>query len=577
MTLPRMLAVSALVLLAWACGQGGADADAGADTDTGTEAEPDADADADADADGDTDTGPDPCSNSDMIPTFDPADCPEQEPVEECVRFVDVDSQAEEPDGLSWDTAFREVQPGIDSARCGAIVNGSCEVWVAEGRYHVYTFSRRETIELRPGVSVYGGFAGDETALEQRDFVAHEVILDGQDANDGPCHALHVVTGSDDAVLDGVTVTGGRARLFSGIENAEDGGGMLNVDASPTVGNCAFVANEALRRGGGMHSLRGSPVIHDCLFRENAVAGSSGGGGLFLKDSAEGQVPAHIERCTFIGNTASGSSGGALHSSADSVVIEDSAFHQNEAQGAGAIYAKCSASAGCELTVERCTFAENKSKQDSSAVRVQGWGDILIRGCLFHDNAGGGFTALASAPVVENCVFVGNVGQTIGAIRNWGGRAHLLNCTVHGNSAALPDGAGGVYSENGEASCGSDCPVVTNCIVRGNAPVDVKDTAGAVTTVSFSDIGGGWPGMGNIDADPLFVNASGQDFHLLGGSPCIDAADGLAAPELDFDGNERCDDPGSPNAGLGPPWADMGAFENASHLDLRSPGRAGMR
>jgi len=48
---------------------------------------------------------------------------------------------------------------------------------------------------------------------------------------------------------------------------------------------------------------------------------------------------------------------------------------------------------------------------------------------------------------------------------------------------------------------------------------------------------------------------------LQPGSPCIDAADGTVAPEFDFLGNARVDDPGSPNTGLGPPWADIGAFE----------------
>ncbi|MFN3077856.1 MAG: hypothetical protein ABT940_13465, partial [Alphaproteobacteria bacterium] len=60
-------------------------------------------------------------------------------------------------------------------------------------------------------------------------------------------------------------------------------------------------------------------------------------------------------------------------------------------------------------------------------------------------------------------------------------------------------------------------------------------------TVSYSNIQEGWPGEGNIDADPLFVNP-GQwgpngtpddpdddtwvngDYHLLPYSPCIDTA-----------------------------------------------------
>ena len=77
-------------------------------------------------------------------------------------------------------------------------------------------------------------------------------------------------------------------------------------------------------------------------------------------------------------------------------------------------------------------------------------------------------------------------------------------------------------------------------IVKLNSDEEITLSSGTVS-VSYSDIQGGWEGTGNINADPLFCNADGNDFTLYNISPCV---------------------------GTGQDGANMGAYGIGCYLDL---------
>ena len=82
---------------------------------------------------------------------------------------------------------------------------------------------------------------------------------------------------------------------------------------------------------------------------------------------------------------------------------------------------------------------------------------------------------------------------------------------------------------------------VSNSIIRATTDAVLAEFPAAVT-INYSDVNEAWPGTGNINLDPLFVNALKHDYHLAAGSPAINTGD-PAAP-LDADGTR----------------ADMGAY-----------------
>jgi hypothetical protein len=120
---------------------------------------------------------------------------------------------------------------------------GPCEVWVAAG---VYTPTDVLDIDasfvLPQEIALYGGFAGDESSREERDWQIHETILSGElgDPGDPEDNVRHVVLAADDARLDGFTVSGGYAR---GDFMQRNGAGVLGTLGDFTVANCVITDN----------------------------------------------------------------------------------------------------------------------------------------------------------------------------------------------------------------------------------------------------------------------------------------------------------------------------------------------
>ena len=91
--------------------------------------------------------------------------------------------------GSSWANAYTTIQPALTRARAGY---GS-ELWVAKGVYNPSKYIIRTRIELLDGVQMYGGFLGDETSLNQRDFVRYKTYLSGDLDAEGDNDSFGVV------------------------------------------------------------------------------------------------------------------------------------------------------------------------------------------------------------------------------------------------------------------------------------------------------------------------------------------------------------------------------------------------
>ena len=229
---------------------------------------------------------------------------------------VRVDGRAVGPlfDGLSWASAF----PDLPAALLLAFSRAPCEVWVAGGTYLAYRVGPANSFELQDGLSVYGGFSGQESSRPQRQPGKYPSILEGQG------RVYHVARAQGNARLDGFTLQGGLAHCSSAsaVANpclAEDfmGGGLLVTGGSVTVSSCTFLRNEA-SMGGGIFQTGGTLTLHNSRFVENFA--ESSGGAIHTE-----QGEAKLVSCAFFENFSNGY-GDTIYNQAGAYVIQNSTF-----------------------------------------------------------------------------------------------------------------------------------------------------------------------------------------------------------------------------------------------------------
>lgn len=336
---------------------------------------------------------------------------------------------------------------------------------------------------------------------------------------DGAASGSVVRIGSTSIVtLTGLTLTNGSGTVLYG--STTSGGGLFAYDSHAaydslprvTLASCTVTSNSA-NWGGGVYFVSLGP--------------SSGSDGWLT-----------LEHST-LSNNVGGQGGGGVFS-ACALTIRDSLIAGNSGAFAGGVISQFGS-----LTLTNSTVVENIATGPSSYAYA------------------GGISALSGTCVVTNSAVVGNTGRIGGVYAGVSSYCLVTNSTLASNTSSSPYGVGGIAGTGSITEGCFSCPEVTNSIIWGNTDDQV-----IWVHPEYSLIQGGWSGVGNIDADPLFANLLNGDFRLMPGSPCIDAGNNLSVPLdiwTDLAGKRRfIDDPLTPDTGHpGRLWpiVDMGAHE----------------
>ena len=397
------------------------------------------------------------------------------------IIYVDDDATGAN-DGSSWADLQSDIQYPSIQAAIEAAVDG-------------------DTIILAPGT-----FRGDGN--RDIDFKGKAITIRSTDPKDPNIVAATIIdcngtelenhrgfyfhSGEDEnSIVEGLTITNG----FNGT-----GGGILCIESSPIIRNNIITGNKIeydADGGAGIGCWGGaSPLIVGNTISDNHCEPGGGGGGIRCYGASSPTITDNIiagnsasqgggiccygsptiSNCTFRGNTATGIGGGILIDG--SPILTNCTFSGNSADSGGAIY-----NYQCSPILTNCRFIANSAQYSGGAI----------------------FNTRGSSPTLRNCIFTGNTaGINGGAIYNHGytgiNEPAVVNCTFADNSALHGNA---LACDSYLQEYPSDLQVA-NCILWDGGD-EVWNNDGSTITITYSDVQNAWPGEGNIDADPCFV------------------------------------------------------------------------
>ena len=473
--------------------------------------------------------------------------------------------------GLQARAAEIHIYPPTSLTHDIARSNDGDTIVVAPGRYSGIQFFSGKRITVR-------------SLDPDDDAIVASTIIDGRNER---CAVIFKHGETHETILTGFTIIGGKSAATTWPEY--QAGGVLCNGASPTIIKNKIISNY----GDGVLCINSSAVIVNNVISLNGYNNFSyyGGNGIsFYGDGAQvvaGNSVFANKLCGITGtidglitgnrtqwNGGAGILGGAI--------VSDNKVTDN--QGGGI-------SGSADICTGNLVSRNNLTGGAYSHGGIQWGGDGVLANNVIIDNAAIGlYLHVGSGSIVANAI-IGNSGPTQGggiygdhftgiissnsiagnAAEHWGGGVYLhegfsvfANNTVVGNRARE---GGGLLSDGG------NCQQLMGNIFRGNSAElgeQLSFTRGMPSKIAFNNIARGIEGIyvepttipvvavpwgpGNIDADPLFVDPGywddagtpddtsddtfiPGDYHLLPGSPCIDAGtndvDNPDTPEIE--------------------------------------------
>jgi hypothetical protein len=439
--------------------------------------------------------------------------------------------------GETWDCAIKELRDAVTLANNSPAVT---EIFVAKGVYKPTAgTNRNSSINInRRGLSIVGGFVGNEQSISQSDPVTNVTTISGDigvedNMADNSYHLLRInaVAVNKSLVIKGFQFDKGNANASNNLfdENAYGGAFLIYNNQSTAdiiVTNCAFTSNNS-NLGGGAVCIYNAPKLND-------------------------HTAIQFYSCMFYKNTSA--AGGAVESISSGLSFQECVFKENKTfiGNGGAVNL-----VGGQANFDMCAFDKNGSRREGGAV-FQGLTSVNYSNCVFNGNgasiAGGAIAQLGGSQTTRSSTFFANTGSLYGGAiyRDATSNVRLMSNVFWKNAKnKVITGPGSDISSGALAICSYNILQAGTAVSADNGTTILANLRGVNPQFANEAEPAGDDGWLVYESDGLALSPN---------SPAINTGDPLIADSWDVQHEPR-NQCGAP---------DKGAYEYKSCIGMRT-------
>ncbi len=466
--------------------------------------------------------------------------------------YVDYDGSGGGNDGSSWATAFYVLEDAL------AIADTGDQIWVAQGYYSSFenddsTFS----FLLDKSISLYGGFAGFENSLSQRDtsliLTQRQTYL--EDNSRGEVYHIIETRGKNTSiVLDGFIIRNARAEGTH--EKDKIGAGIYNAAGKLELRNMLFENNRADSLASAIYSIGDSVFMTHCQIIDNYDRAMVVEEGEFV----------HIQNCKFIDNALQGACKIDV-----SFLIEDSFFGDNSAES-GAALTFSVISFNDKAVIRNTVFENNRATRGGGAINAS-WGKLVVDNCTFLENEasrGGAINfdtyLILDSLIVLNSEFINNSAE------EFSNSSSSIGAQPGDGGAIAIDGSGDISGgRSSEGALLSGCTFEKNNAENNGGAVFALDMDIEIQNSVFSENKGNsggavWGKGGPYGLEVQNSSFSHNESSLEGGGICWLDEEGSSTVRINEADFEENNSRGSSGGGI---FLESGVH-TLSHVDFRN-------